>query len=482
MPAQTGVSPVDGIRVLLRWLAAGRDRARERMAVLARPGGEGPDAHADAHDAVVGRILSSLLLRSHLMAPGALADYLTEAARPLGVTKARIYLADLQQKRLRLMPDGADPAPEALEIEGTPAGRAFQTITIQHADPVGENEQYRLWIPLVESVERLGVLELCFASDAAVLGTDPGGKISGTTLERCRVLASLVGLLISSKGTYSDIYTEIQRSRAMALQAEMVWAFLAPRTFATSNVLFAAALEPAYEVGGDAYDHSLIGDHLHVSIFDSVGHDLTSGLISSVAMASCRTTRRSGGDLTDIAVGADQAIAGEFGSSRFATALLCDLDIATGEFTWIPCGHPPPVLIRGTKAKELVRRPCLPLGLGEIDTDLPVRRGRRGRQDGDIAPAGTYGPGYTEQLQAGDRILLYTDGVTEGRGEDGRQFSLRRLNEFIVDHIADGLSAPEILRTINRSVLDHQRGRLTDDATMILLEWKPVSPEHQLTL
>lgn len=76
-----------------------------------------------------------------------------------------------------------------------------------------------------------------------------------------------------------------------------------------------------------------------MSLFDSVGHDLTSGLISSVAMASCRTTRRSGGDLADIADRADRAIAAEFGASRFATALLCDLDVSTGEFTWLPCGH-----------------------------------------------------------------------------------------------------------------------------------------------
>ncbi len=310
----------------------------------------------------------------------------------------------------------------------------------------------------MEGVERLGVLEVRFDHD----------EIDDTTLERWRVLASLVGLLVSSKGTYSDVYTEIQRSRAMTLQAEMVWAFMAPRTFATSRVLFAAALEPAYDVGGDAFDHSLIGDRFHVSLFDSVGHDLTAGLISSVAMASCRTARRTGGDLTDIAVRADRAIAGEFGGSRFATALLCDLDIGTGEFTWLPCGHPPPVLIRDGEVKELIRTPCLPLGLGEIDA----------LESGD----GTYGTIYTEKLQAGDRVLLYTDGVIEGRAENGEQFTLERLAGHIATHIADGLSAPEVLRCINLSVLEHQRGRLTDDATMIIMEWMPTRPEDQLTL
>ena len=60
-------------------------------------------------------------------------------------------------------------------------------------------------------------------------------------------------------------------------------------------------------------------------------------------------------------------IARQFGESRFVTALLCDLDVATGVFSWIPCGHPPPLLIRGNKViKELARRPQLPLGLAEL--------------------------------------------------------------------------------------------------------------------
>jgi hypothetical protein len=408
-------------------------------------------------DPVIGRILSTLLLDSHLMAPGALAGHVAAAARPLGVTAARIYLADLQQHQLRPMSDDSGRASAPLAIESTPAGRAFQTITMEH----GEDDDRPLWIPLVEGVERLGVLELCFA--------DANEKVGDATVERCRILASLVGLLIASKGTYSDTYTELQRSRTMALQAEMVWAFMAPRAFATGQVLFAAALEPAYEVGGDAFDHSLLEDRFHVSLFDSVGHDLTSGLISSVAMASCRTTRRSGGDLTDIADRADRAIAAEFGASRFATALLCDLNVSTGEFSWLPCGHPPPLLIRDNeKVEELIRRPRLPLGLGEIDA------GDEHRQP----PV----PAYTERLRAGDRLLLYTDGVVEGRDEDGRPFNLARLTDFILRHTAEGLAAPELLRRLTREILDHQRGHLTDDATLILLEWMPERHGQQLTL
>jgi serine phosphatase RsbU (regulator of sigma subunit) len=254
----------------------------------------------------------------------------------------------------------------------------------------------------------------------------------------------------------------------MALQAELVWAFLAPRTFATERVLLAATLEPAYDVGGDAFDYSLIGDRLHVSIFDAAGHDLASGLLASVAMASCRSTRRSGGTLQDIVTRADHAISRQFGHSRFVTGLLCDLDVATGQFSWIPCGHPAPLLIRGNKVvKELTRPPHLPLGLADIDT-LTGHRACR-----EQLPNSDYPPAYSERLEPGDWVLLYTDGVTEGRAADGSHFGIERLSDFIIRHIQAGTPTPETLRRLTRAIIEYQHGRLSDDATIMLIEWMP---------
>jgi serine phosphatase RsbU (regulator of sigma subunit) len=412
-----------------------------------------------ADDSQAGRMLADLLQRSHLMAPADLAAHMADAARPLGVSDVRVYLADVQVRHLRAMPDSSGRTPPSLLIDSTLAGRAFRSITVQRTGNEESTGPTRLWIPILDGTERLGVMEL------SVADRDRAEQI---TLEHCRMLGSFTGLVIASKSVYSDSYAEIRRSRKMAVQAEMVWAFMAPRTFATDRILLAAALEPAYEVGGDAFDHSLLGDRLHVSLFDSVGHDLTAGLISSVAMASCRTTRRSGGDLTEIAARADHAISEQFGASRFATALLCDLDTTSGEFTWLPCGHPPPLLIRkGKVVKQLTRPPRLPLGLSE---DL-----------GDVEGlASSYVS--TEQLQPGDRLLLYTDGVIEGRAADSREFGLARLSDFVIRNSAEGLPAPETLRRLNRAIIEYQAGALRDDATVILLEWMPDNPEHQLTV
>jgi serine phosphatase RsbU (regulator of sigma subunit) len=256
----------------------------------------------------------------------------------------------------------------------------------------------------------------------------------------------------------------------MALQAELVWAFLPPQTFATEQVLVSASLEPAYEAGGDAFDYALLGDHLHVSILDALGHDLSAGLLASVGIASCRSSRRAGGSLAVIAARADRAIADYFGEDQFVTALLCDLDLVTGLFSWIPCGHPPPLLIRDRTVKELARTPQPPLGLAGLYASR-----RKGSQDNAVSPL------YAEKLQPRDRVLLYTDGVTEGRAPDGTPFGLERLADFIIRHSSAPLPAPETMRRLNHAIAEYQHGRLRDDATVVLIEWQPDHSGRKLT-
>ena len=199
--------------------------------------------HGDAADGVAARVLADLLTQAHLMAPGALTAVLAERARPLGVRGVRIYLADLQQRHLHLLPGDGAHSPAVLSIDSTSPAAPSR--------PSPSTAPALEWRPAAWSSCgcRWWMAPNAWAS---------WNWSSKTLVRRCwsvpdagvryRTLASLAGLLIASKSVYSDTYARVRRSREVALQAELVWGFLAPATFATEQVIVSAVLEPAYEV------------------------------------------------------------------------------------------------------------------------------------------------------------------------------------------------------------------------------------------
>jgi serine phosphatase RsbU (regulator of sigma subunit) len=145
----------------------------------------------------------------------------------------------------------------------------------------------------------------------------------------------------------------------------------------------------------------------------------------------------------------------------------------SGQFSWIPCGHPPPLLIRGNRVvKELSRPQRLPLGLTEV--------GEAGNRPTAIT-APEPAPLQTERLEPRDRLLLYTDGITEGRAADGTPFGIERLSDFIIRLSQDGTPAPETIRRLHHAISDYQHGHLGDDATIVMVEWMPDHPLEILT-
>jgi serine phosphatase RsbU (regulator of sigma subunit) len=455
------------------------------------PAGVVPRRGESQLDGVPGPPITWLLSQSHLIRPDDVIAALAAAGEPLGLFEPCVLLADMQQQHLMPLPDSRDQADQGrsaadpLPIETTTAGLAYRTVTIQH-DPVEQDDQpshddqdghddqpshdgqdgrdrgRRIWVPLADGADLLGV----FGVTAADVGED--------TLARCRALSSLAGLVVTAKARYSDTYARAQRSKKMSLQGEMIWALLPPRAFATERVLLSAFLEPAYEAGGDGFDYSMLGDRLHISIFDALGHNLAAGLLTSVCMASCRSTRRSeDGSLARIVARADRAIVRQFGDYRFVTALLADLDTSTGVLSWISRGHPAPLLIRGNQtATELTRPPQLPLGLSVLD----------GPATSDDSPGDDIETTlHVEQLEPRDRVLFYTDGVTEGHTTGGTPFGVERLGEFVIEHTNAGTPAPEMMRQLNHEIMAHQSGELRDDATVVMVEWRPGHPRRDLT-
>ncbi|MEV7614184.1 PP2C family protein-serine/threonine phosphatase [Streptomyces sp. NPDC089799] len=383
-------------------------------------------------------VLTALLEESRQASARDVPVLVDTAARRLGLHHTRLYVSDVQETLLIALPQPADTEQDAeLPIDSSLGGLAYRTEEVRLS-----RDGTTAWVPMTDGIERVGVMR------ATASGFTPGA------LRACRGLAGLATLLVVSKGTYSDLLVERARTRRMSIQAELLWAFLPPRTVGTARITSSAVLEPAYDIGGDAFDHSFTDGVLHLTLLDAMGHDLASGGASAVGLAACRSTRRAGGSLTDIATAIDRTL-NQWMPQRLMTAVFGHLDSADGEFTWVNCGHPPPLLIREGRVvpRALERHPQLPLGFGFHSGAPPTL--------------------HRARLQPGDRVLLYSDGVTEARSRDGELFGEQRLTDTVIRSTASGDTAPEALRRLLQDLLHHQDQRLHDDATILLTEWHP---------
>jgi Stage II sporulation protein E (SpoIIE) len=417
--------------------------------------------------------LGDLVQRAQQSTPDHLAELVAEQATAVGLADAVVYLADYGQTRLVPLRYRWMPERSPLSVEGTLAGRAYRTAELveSRADgPEADDAEAggagaggagaggagaggagagaeaggaagrRLWLPLLEGSERIGVLEVTVPATA----TSPGLR------EACQQFARVIATLLIGRWPYGDVFEQVRRERPMRLPAEIQWRLLPPTTFATDRLVVTGLLEPWDEVAGDAFDYAVNGDRVHLAVFDAMGHRLNATLLATVAIGVYRNARRTGLGLPDTYTAIDREIAEQFGGRYFVTGLLLELDSRTGSLRWISAGHLPPLLLRaGRLVKTLAARPATPMGLMLLGRQPEV---------------------HGEQLEPGDRLILYTDGVVEARYH-GRFFTEERLADFIVRESASGHRPPEVLRRLIRAVLDHQHGRLQDDATILFLHW-----------
>jgi len=356
---------------------------------------------------------------------------LAAACGPVPAWDPVVYLADFS--RTVLFP--LAPQWPAEEVAGTLAGLAFTT-----GEPVaGKPEQgsQRVWVPVLEQTACTGVLAL----------TVP--EATEQALARAQLLGMFAGLVTAMVVRVSDIPDLRRRGSRMSLPAVMQWDLLPPLTARTAGAVIAGVLEPAYDIAGDAFDYAVNDGDLHFAILDGMGHGIGSTLLTGLAIGAYRHARRAGEQLPGTHIAIDQALASHYKDLSFATGIVARLDTSSGHLTWSCAGHPPPLLLRGRKVvAELSCDPALPFGLG-----------------------GEAPPPASADLEPGDAILCYTDGVIEARTPAGELFGLDRLTDLAEREAASGRPAEELVRRLVRAVTEHQASKLRDDATLLLVQW-----------
>ena len=162
---------------------------------------------ADAEPAnLTGDALGSLLRATHLLAPDQLAAAAVEHAGRFGARELVMYLIDYEQAMLHPLPGPGAEGREPLSVEGSAAGLAFRRVEVIAAP--AQNGERRLWLPLQDGVERLGVVELLGPADDARLE------------EAARAFVSLLAELLVVNDAYRDVFAQVRRRRPLTVAAE----------------------------------------------------------------------------------------------------------------------------------------------------------------------------------------------------------------------------------------------------------------------
>jgi len=380
----------------------------------------------------VGHAVARLLDIAGAVPPGSISDVIDVAAEVLGAVRGRVYVADYALRCLQAL-DRHGPVGDPHLIEGTLAGRVFATgeVVVSGEDPT------TLWAPLSEGGERIGVLELTYHEWK---GEPPANLV---------VVVNMLVLIIVSKRRYTDVWHRTRRAQPLSDAAEAQWDLLPPLTCSTDEVALSGILEPAYDIGGDSFDYAINPGRLEFAIVDATGSGMPAVMMSIAAINGLRNSRREEASLESAYRQVDRIIAEQFGHSFYVTGQLASLDLASGVLTWINAGHPLPMLVRdGSYVGELQCRPSIPMGLGGPVVEIA-----------------------TQQLQRGDRILFYTDGITEPLSSEGERFGSDRLADLLVRATLDGVSATETARRLCMNVIAHSDDKRKDDATLFLVDY-----------
>jgi len=202
-------------------------------------------------------------------------------------------------------------------------------------------------------------------------------------------------------------------------------------------------------IGGDLYEVIAAADATRFIIGDVQGKGLEAVKMASTVLGAFREVAPDTSDLAVITARIEATLARELTDEQFVTAIVAQVSADGSKVELLNRGHPPPLLVdsAGPRLVEAAEG-GLPLGLAQF--------------------AATPGQPTVIGVGPGDRVLFYTDGVSEARSRSGEFFPLARSRAVREDRDPD-----QILEALSADVLKHVGHALDDDAAMLLLCREP---------
>jgi serine phosphatase RsbU (regulator of sigma subunit) len=380
-------------------------------------------------------------------APVAAADVLGEhLAQALDAREISFLIADFSgQALVRLGHVGSTTATrgrgretaERVPLAGSPHGRALATQTVRIEAGA---EGTRLFAPVTSRGEAIGVLEL-------TLGEAPNEQ----TVADVALAAHALAYVVIANRRFTDLFEWGQRTVPLSLAAEIQHRLLpAAYTCEAGQFTLAGWLEPAGEVGGDTFDFAMERDTLHLSMTDAMGHEVEAALLATILVGALRNARRGGVGLAEQAQLANAGLASNAPSGGFVTGQVVRINLRAATAEIINAGHPAPLRLRNGRVEAVSL---------EADPPFGTVRGHQYRVQ-------------ALELQPGDRLMFFTDGIIERNTTD------IDLESMVIDSAQ--MHPREAVQHLIRAILRATGGALNDDATALCFDWHG-GPERERT-
>ena len=208
----------------------------------------------------------------------------------------------------------------------------------------------------------------------------------------------------------------------------------------------AARWQPAFDLGGDCYDAiELSRSRIAISIADVCGKGLSAALVMSHLQASVRAFAASDPAPASVATNVNRALCRNSGLARFVTVFYATYDAETRRMAFTNAGHNPPLVVHADGSSERLSTGGMILGVFENATF----------EEGDV------------QLAPGDRVVLFTDGITEAMSDTDGEFGDDRLTAAIGRR--KDAAVADLVNGIFADVAAFSNGQVTDDATVLAM-------------
>src|SRR6266404_322222 len=244
----------------------------------------------------------------------------------------------------------------------------------------------------------------------------------------------------------------LERHRQMEQElqlAERVQQSLAPKGLTWGGVSVEAHYQPASSIGGD---YGLVipsDDRLDVVVCDVSGHGISSALVANRIYSETMAQIERGAELGSMLRHLNHFVLQNLASSAFYFTLAAvRFHQSRGCLQFAGAGHPPVIVIRRGQSPSLLESTCMILGLFENAVGAES--------------------GVETNLQTGDRVVMYTDGLTESFNSQREMLGVDGLQEIVAE--ASALPLAEMKTHILNRVAAWRHGDAQDDVSLVLLE------------